>query len=73
MEKNKTMTHMTHIKRHEKHALSLPAVHADGQTGMRAVPGTGRNSMVLPAQSGGLRSVNGYKNIFLIRPDLSQR
>ncbi len=67
------MTRMTHIKQNGQHVRSIPAVHADGQTGMRAVPGTGRNSMVLPAQSGGLRAVNSYKNIFLIRPDLSQR
>jgi len=64
---------MTHIKQNEQYACSLPAVHADGRTAMRAVPGTDRNSIALPARSGGLRSVSAYKNIFLIRPDLSQR
>ncbi|MBL0336040.1 MAG: hypothetical protein IPP73_12260 [Chitinophagaceae bacterium] len=67
------MTRMTHIKRNEQHARSLPAVHADGSTTMRAVPGTDRSSSALPVHSGGLRLVNAYKNIFLIRPDLSQR
>lgn len=64
---------MTHIKRHEQHARSFPAVHADGRTAMRKVPGTDRSSYALPARSGGLHSARAYKNIFLIRPDLSQR